>query len=430
MVMHPDPTTLKRFMRGESCPSENRDVVRHLLSDCPECSAITSGEWSRVSSEPLPSGLKPPTVTDFRIVSSNVESERETAPLLWKRLEALPQARRKVVVANSRRYQTWSLCELLLEKAFDLGFQTPAEALALTEIAVDISNRLEPEWYSRELVNDFRARALGYRANAFRINSDHREAERNLVAAFETLEDGTGDVLEEALLLRWRAYLRGDQSSFKEAIQILRRAIRLYRRCGETQIASRACISLGAYLGQDGRPEQAVDVLRRALEQLDPEELRWVLACRHNLAWNLKTSGQLEAALDVLRESRALYSKVGDRMILLHLYDLEGQLARELGHPTEAERAFSSACNGFIELGVPYDAALVGLQLADLYLEQGRTAEAQKLSRKLVIAFEALETPTQALAAIALFQQSVESGALTAAVLSEIRGRLQQTRQS
>jgi tetratricopeptide (TPR) repeat protein len=263
-----------------------------------------------------------------------------------------------------------------------------------------------------------------------RINSDHRAAERILVAATEALEDGTGDVLEEALLLRWRAYLRGDQSRFKEAIQVLRRAIRLYRRCGETQIASRACISLGSYFGQSGRPQQAVEVLRRALEQLDPEELRWVLACRHNLASNLRRCGELDEALEVLRETRALYSEVGDRMILLHLYDLEGQLARELGHPTEAERAFSSACNGFIDLGIPLDAAFVGLELADLYLEQGRTAEVRRLTSKLVIAFEALETPTEAMAAVALFQQAAESDALTAAVLSEIRARLEQTRQS
>ena len=77
-------------------------------------------------------------------------------------------------------------------------------------------------------------------------------------------------------------------------------------------------------------------------------------------------------------------------MNLLHLFDLEGQLARELGNPAEAERALSSACNGFIELGIPLDAAFVGLELADLYLEQGRTVEVRKLSSKLMVAFEAL----------------------------------------
>ena len=423
--MHPDPAALRRFMRGESRPSENREVVRHLLSDCPQCSSITSRESSRVSSEPLPPGEQSPTMADLRGVLSNVESEREMAPLLWKRLEALPQARRKVVVANSRRYQTWSLCELLLEKAFDLGFQAPGEALPLTELAVEISNRLEPEWYSRELVNDFRARALGYRANALRIGSDYRASEQTLSEAFEVLEDGSGDVLEEATLLRWVAFLRSDQARFKDAIGFQRRAIRIYRRAGEEQLANRASISLGTLFGLDGKPEQAVGVLRKTLERLDPTELRWVLACRHNLALNLKRCGRLDEALQVLRETRSLYSEVGDRMILLRLFDLEGQLAREFGNPAEAERALSSACNGYIELGIPFDAAFVGLELADLYLEQGRTTEVRKLSAKLMRAFEALETPTEAMAAVALFRKAVERDALTATLLSDVRSRLE-----
>ena len=428
--MHPDPAALRRFMRGESLASENREVVRHLLSDCPQCISVTSREWSRVSSEPLSSGEQSPTVADLRGVLSNVESERETAPVLWKRLEALPQARRKVVVANSSRYQTWSLCELLLEKAFDLGFQAPGEALPLTELAVEISNRLEPEWYSRGLVNDFRARALGYRANALRISSDYRASEQTLTEAFEVLENGSGDVLEKATLFRFVAFLRSDQARFKDAIGFQRRAIRIYRRAGEEQLASRASISLGTLFGLNGKPQQAVGVLRKTLERLDPTELRWVLACRHNLALNLKRCGRLDEALQLLRETRNLYSEVGDRMILLRLFDLEGQLAREFGNPAEAERALSAACNGYIELCIPFDAAFVGLELADLYLEQGRTTEVRKLSSKLMRAFEALETPTEAMAAVALFRQAVERDALTATLLSDVRRRLERAQKT
>jgi hypothetical protein len=45
---HPHPDLLHRFLRGEASKSENGAVVRHLLSGCRECLAVTRPVWQAV----------------------------------------------------------------------------------------------------------------------------------------------------------------------------------------------------------------------------------------------------------------------------------------------------------------------------------------------------------------------------------------------
>ena len=426
LAIHPETSSLQRFMRGEATGSENRDVVAHLLTGCRDCRAVASEEWSRttLASVRERNGEQP---MDWSSRKDAVLSQRLGAGALWSRLEPLPHSRRRVVVRNSRRYQTLGLCQLLIDMAFEHGFDEPAAALPLAELAVDVADHLDPEILGEGLVNDFRARALGYRANALRINAEYRTAESLLLHAHDLLEMGSGDVLEEALLLRFQAYLEGDRGNLAEARRFLRRSIRLYRRVGDRKLANRISITLAAYLGQDGRPEEAVRVLRRTLEVLDSEDTRVILGCRHNLAANLKNCGRVEEALAVLQESRELYSAVGDRVILMKLKTMEGELAQRIGNPTLAEHALRGACRGYEELDLPFKAAFVGLRLADLYLEQGRMREVLELSARLHHIFTALDTTREALAAVQLFREAAQRDLLTTAVLSDVRARLEES---
>ncbi len=43
---HPKPDLLLRFLRDEVSAPERRAIVRHLLTGCPECVAITQPAWS------------------------------------------------------------------------------------------------------------------------------------------------------------------------------------------------------------------------------------------------------------------------------------------------------------------------------------------------------------------------------------------------
>ncbi len=44
---HPGEEQLERFLRGESDRPERRAVLRHLLTGCRECVAVTGPIWSQ-----------------------------------------------------------------------------------------------------------------------------------------------------------------------------------------------------------------------------------------------------------------------------------------------------------------------------------------------------------------------------------------------
>lgn len=42
---HPTPDLLLRFLAGDTSRTERRAIVRHLLTGCPECLAVTRPAW-------------------------------------------------------------------------------------------------------------------------------------------------------------------------------------------------------------------------------------------------------------------------------------------------------------------------------------------------------------------------------------------------
>jgi len=50
---HPEPAELLRFLRGEASQAEAQAVVRHLLTGCPQCVAVTRPVWRLAEHELL-----------------------------------------------------------------------------------------------------------------------------------------------------------------------------------------------------------------------------------------------------------------------------------------------------------------------------------------------------------------------------------------
>jgi len=50
---HPTPGLLEAFMRSEVAAPDRLRIVRHLLSGCPQCVAVTRHVWSLGELRPL-----------------------------------------------------------------------------------------------------------------------------------------------------------------------------------------------------------------------------------------------------------------------------------------------------------------------------------------------------------------------------------------
>jgi tetratricopeptide (TPR) repeat protein len=433
---HPDRNAFERFSRGGASAAEERWIEDHLRSGC----AVCQGEVDEI----LLRSFAPPSeetagqdaawdrlFADLGARLARAAAERREAPALLDELLGRPWEEWPVLFRLDRRLQTIAVCELLIEKSFEEGFRDAARAIGLAERGLLLAGLLDGDRYGRSVVQDLQARAWAYLGNARRIAFDLTGAEEALTRAERLAEGGSADPLEEARILDLRASLLSDQGHFEQAAELLDIVIDIYSELNEPHRKGRAMISKGVFLGYSGWYEEAIRQLRKGLSLVDwDREPRLVLMARHNLAWFLTEFGRAEEALRQLERFRHTYHEVPSSWTGLRLAWLEGRIAGYLGRLDEAESALREVRRRFLAEGYGYDASLVTLDLARLYLEEGRTTEVRTLAAEMLDVFLSHDIHRQALAALAVFQQAAEVDSATPGLVAEISSYLVRARKN
>lgn len=336
--------------------------------------------------------------------------ERAEAPGLFLELTGHAAEQREMLLGNSPRFHTWGLFELLVDRSGETGIADPAWAEELGLLALRVSGHLDLSFHRADLAEDLRARAWAYIGNARRMRSDLQGSEAAFRLAAAHLGSGSREPAERAVLLDLQASLRRAQRRFEEAVRLLDRAVRIFLHRGERHRAGRSLVNLSTVLNYSGRSEETIPVLHRALELIDPEEEpRLVLCARHNVIFVLTELGRFMEAQDLYRKARPLYRDFPDAWTQNRRKWVRGKIARGLGQLGTAEALFRAARDGFVAEGVPYDTALISLELAALYAGQGRAAELRRLAGEMMPIFASRQIHREALAALAFFRQAAEA---------------------
>jgi tetratricopeptide (TPR) repeat protein len=360
-----------------------------------------------------------------------IHKEIQAAAGLLEDLTETPGEERSARIRTEVRFHALKLCELLLKRSREAWFRDPARAVELARLAAETSEWLDVKYYGEALVEEERALAWAYLGNAYRIASDLRSAEDALMRAEEHYKHGGEDALTGAQILSFMASLRTSQARFSEAADLLDRAILVYREAKDSHLEGRALIKKGLAVGYSGQLKTAIRLILGGLSRIDlVEEPHLLISARHNLIGFLNESGQSQEALSVLEQTRSLYLTLGEQTHLIRLRWLEGRICRDLGRLDEAEAALLEARDGFIERGIGFDAARASLDLATVYLQQGRTGELKRLAAEMVPIFESRDVHQEALAALLLFRQAADAEEVTLGLLERIAGYLQRARQN
>lgn len=133
---------------------------------------------------------------------------------------------------------------------------------------------------------------------------------------------------------------------------------------------------------------------------IDPEEEpRLLLSAWHNLVFYYAETGRFMEAQGLYIKVRPLYTRYPDSWTQNRRHWVQGKIARGLGQITEAEEHLMAAREGFVAEGIPYDTALVSLELASLYAEQGRASELKRIAEEMLPIFSARHILRETLAA-------------------------------
>jgi hypothetical protein len=266
-----------RFLRAEAMPEERIGLVRHLLVRCPEC-LRTTGESTEDPAfglrrrEPIPESAYNDVLARVEKRTSKVAGrladERAQAAALWHGLRETTPEQRRIRLHNDRRFHSWGLCEHLIDGSREAGRQEPQRALELAELAVEIAQRLDGRRYGAERVADLRAVAWDALGNARRWLADLKGAAEALRCARQETARGTGDLLTEAIVTTSEAALAIDQGRLAGLEESLDRAIRTFRRVGDSYLEGRALLLKAVAVGPED-PARGESLLRQALRRIE-----------------------------------------------------------------------------------------------------------------------------------------------------------------
>jgi tetratricopeptide (TPR) repeat protein len=433
LKIHPNGFTLEEFL--VSLSRHHLEVVDHLVG-CATCRRRFQGlvrqrsmskktadilQWPRSPAEGS-ARAEGQRILDDR--QKALAKERSEAPSLFVELTRLPVEQRELLL-SSVRFQTWGLLELLLERSLEAGINHSSRGEELGVLALRLSEHLDAQFYGEALIEDLRTRAWAYIGNSRRLRSDLKASDEAFLAAYEHFHSGTQDSLERAILLDLEASLRRDQRRFEQAAKLLRRAVAIFLESDERHRAGRSLVNLSTVYHYAGDAERGIPILFQAVDLIDPEqEPRLLLCARHNLIDYLASSGRYLEAQGVYREARSLYRSFPDAWSQNRRKWVKGKISSGLGQGDLAESLFLSARDGFISEGIPYDTALISLELAALYARQGRMADLKRLATEMVPIFSSLHIHREALAALAYLKQAVETERVSLALVNGIAAYL------
>ena len=433
---HPRRETLEGFLFSRLSGPDMKRTLGHLLSGCETCHE----EISPLSSAMFtPDGAPEPRLSssedeayDLAISTAFEKALGRERSLADERGAGLLKAE-EMVRALSRSETpvlpegaiTWGLCEALLEKCGELRQSDPQGMLQLANLARRAADRLSVTVYGDERRTDMQARTWAELANAYRLVEDLPQAEAAMACALDLRAQGSGDPLLYARVADLNASLLCDQRRFKEAFRMLDLALAIHRRHSGEHEVGRVLILKGLFTGYAGKPEEGLQLLVQGLAMLDRErDSGLIFRTLHNILLFRAELGEYESAQRQLQRMRPLYAAHSGWLDWVKLHRLEGEIAAGLGDLVTAEATFQQIRQDLDDAGLPYQAALASLDLAGVWLRQGRTDEVRALVPEMVSTFRVLGVEREALSALYLLQDALERDQATLDILRLVGGIL------
>jgi tetratricopeptide (TPR) repeat protein len=344
--------------------------------------------------------------------------DRTAARALWARIRSLPRSHQYRELRQAPADSRWALCEALCLDNQRLCAEDPELAAAVAELALKVAGWVAEEEPWRAKLRGF---AWAHVGNALRAQGDLQAAEKAFLSADRFWKAGKevqNGLLEEGTLFAFKALLRWSQRRFKEAAELLDQAA---AAAGSVKLRVQVLISRAKLCKEMGDLERAVAILQEASgTEIPDDDGRLVLCVQHSLADGLSKLKRFPEAAAILPAAIDLSRKCGGEVDSLRLLWIEGRVAAGLGKTSEAIAALRRVRGEFAARNMSYDTALVSLELAALYAEQGQIQDVKNLARHMVPILRARNVHPEVLSALTLFRQSAEREGITAKFAQEV----------
>jgi tetratricopeptide (TPR) repeat protein len=373
---------LESLAAGRSPSAEEQDH----LSGCGECRSL---------------------LEDLRDFDKFVAGTQPMVDDGWERLEATKKRleTERAAAGHGETLRTLGLVHHFLDQAERCRDEEPLRGLRLAERAAAIVEELRPAAdQPATMILQARGEAAKERANCLRILGRFPEAHEAIALALAAFDEMTCGHFDTACALYVRATIKAAQEDHAGARADATTAAGELAEFGETVRTSHAKNLIAFTYAQEGRYAEAHATLSASLQVLDQEaEPRAVATIRLNLADCCAELGRLSEAREHLAAAQQYFQ--GNPITSARIRWQFGSLAiRELRWD-EGIALLQDAIRAFRDQELPLETALASLELTEVLLATGQTANARALCEALPQQCEAMGLAKNLLVALAYLQE-------------------------
>ncbi|MGH9362317.1 MAG: hypothetical protein ACRD2T_10410, partial [Thermoanaerobaculia bacterium] len=351
-------------------------------------------------------------------------SRAQPPTALLRELDSLPAEHRELRARNQPRFASLPLVEALVERSHALRYQDPEGMLREARLAVVVAEAIRPA-STPSLVHDARVLAWAQLATAHRVRGELPQARTGFRRAFEHREQGSGDPRLRARLCSQMATLCYETREFGKAMALLTEAVAISRRQGDRPEEAMALMLLGIVAIVSGDPEVALAPLRLSFRMLNrPQDQTLRRAALQNLVRCWIDLGRPDRAYTLCADAEPLVARCTDTSLVLLWEWHRGLIDRDLGLLDAAETRLRRARDGYIQLNLSQDVAVLSLDLASVYLHAGKVPQALQALSDAIPIFQALGIQRDLLAALLQLRRIAHQSDRALALLQKVTARV------
>jgi tetratricopeptide (TPR) repeat protein len=350
----------------------------------------------------------------FAAAAARLESERgETAHIAAQHLRETPQAdwpglaESKALRNNAALEQLSDLVRKRLERS-------PAEALAIANLAAAIAETIPASTYPPLVTAQIRSTALRDRANALRYLGRLNEAFDAIETAESRLAAFPAAVHDRAIIWLVKAMILAQLDHFSDAEQMINAASAIFADLNDSSRVLQAGVVHGNLLGRQQRYAEAQNLFRGLLDvAVATRDVETEARLHNNLGYCYVNLDDYAKANIHFSESIAKFTDLG----------LGAEIARTgrgAGVVLISKGQFDLGCDrlreartAFAKLQMPEEAGLCALRLIEAMVERGHTGEARRLAATVIDEFTAAGLDPRAIEAVARLRKSLDADGAT-----------------
>jgi len=422
---HFDEFALFEYAEGTS---EQREEIEAHLAGCPEC-ATSIGEhrqfvaalgqpavWD-TAPDPAPKTRMPDLVS----ISDRVEREDAAAAVLLEDALTGPTAWWRTRLRQAEGWRTAGVVRQLLERVrptMDAG--SPANALRIAELAVEVSNELNVAEYPSDFVIGVRAQALRDYAYALYYLGRYPEAQHVADRAEKLFKQSLLPEYELARLKLVRSIIYRSLDRATEAVLLTREAAGAFLRFGQHRRYIDARVFEATMLGKIGRTKEALAILLE-LEKNPNINATTKIIVLHDIGTSYHDLRKFREAAEYLGRALAEFELLGIKPQVVRTRWMLARTLMMAKRAVDAIPLLRDVWREFESLEMEADAALAALDLVEGLLVVGDHEQVPAICRTLLDRFTRAGMNSPAITALAYLREAVAAGQATRTLVRHVQ---------